>query len=148
MRSIGFLFLIFIFSLPVGVRAAELVMFLSPVCEWCQIWDEEVGVVYGKTPEARQARLRRVDIDDPRPEDLKRIRPVIYTPTFVLMENGREAGRITGYPGEASFWDLLGEMIAKLDTPTYGCLHPGKAVAVRVGGGGDKEAPGAPGKTC
>jgi len=26
--------------------AAELVMFDSPVCEWCEVWEEEVGIVY------------------------------------------------------------------------------------------------------
>lgn len=137
MRSIWVLFLIFVFSLPLSARAAELVMFESPVCEWCRLWDEEVGIVYGKTLESRQAPLRRVDIDDPRPEDLRPIRPVIYTPTFVLMEDGRETGRITGYPGEANFWSLLGEMIKKLDMPTYGCLQPGKPVAAKQAGLGD-----------
>jgi len=125
MRSIRVLFLIFVFSLPVSAGAAELVMFESPICDWCTLWHKEVGVIYDKTPEAHQARLRRVDIDDPRPEDLKRIRSVIYTPTFVLMQDGRETGRITGYPGEAFFWQLLGEMITKIDAPTYGCLQPG-----------------------
>jgi hypothetical protein len=33
------------------------------------------------------------------------------------VEDGREIGRIRGYPGEDFFWGLLGEMIEKLDTP-------------------------------
>ena len=37
--------------------------------------------------------------------------PVVLTPTFVLMEDGAEAGRIEGYPGEDFFWGLLGQMI-------------------------------------
>ena len=40
--------------------------------------------------------------------------PVVLTPTFVLMEDGAEAGRIEGYPGEDFFWGLLGQMIGKV----------------------------------
>jgi len=106
-------------------------MFESPSCNWCTLWHEEVGVIYDKTPEARKARLHRVDIDDPRPENLNHIRPIVFTPTFVPMQDGRETGRITGYPGEAFFWQLLGEIITKIDAPTYGCLQPVMPVPVK-----------------
>ena len=43
--------------------------------------------------------------------------PVRYTPTFVLMRDGREVGRITGYPGEAHFWGLLGELVRRQTRP-------------------------------
>jgi hypothetical protein len=33
--------------------------------------------------------------------------PVRFTPTFVLVQDGRELGRIEGYPGEDFFWGLL-----------------------------------------
>ena len=104
---------------PLGVSAGELVMFESPVCEYCEMWDEEVGVIYDKTTEARLAALRRVDIYDDRPADLEALGPVLYTPTFVLMEGGREVGRILGYPGEAFFWGLLNGFLAKLDPAAH-----------------------------
>ena len=94
-------------------QAAELVMFRQHFCEWCEVWDDEVGVVYDKTREGRRAPLREVDIHDKRPTDLKKVKPVIFTPTFVLMENGSEVGRILGYPGEDFFWGLLDEMLKK-----------------------------------
>lgn len=94
-------------------QAAELVMFRQVMCEWCEVWDDEVGVVYGKTREGRQAPIRQVDIHEKRPVDLGRIKPVIFTPTFVLMENGIELGRIQGYPGEDFFWGLLNQMLKK-----------------------------------
>ncbi|MEM9523423.1 MAG: hypothetical protein AAF982_05430, partial [Pseudomonadota bacterium] len=59
-----------------------------------------------------------VDIAGPRPEALQDIRPVIYTPTFVLMKDGREYGRIEGYPGEDFFWGLLGRMIKEMEDGT------------------------------
>ena len=95
-------------------QAGELIMFESAGCEWCEVWDEEVGGVYAKTPEGRRAPLRRVDISDARPVDLRFIKNVVYTPTFVLVENGAEVGRIIGYPGEDFFWGYLGQMLGKL----------------------------------
>ena len=97
------------------VQAAELVMFESKICAWCDAWHAEIGPIYPKTDEGKRAPLRTVDIHDARPGDLADIDGVRFTPTFVLLsDEGREVGRINGYPGEDFFWGLLGELIAKL----------------------------------
>ena len=98
----------------IPAEAAELVMFESAACEWCAAWHREIGPIYPRTAEARLAPLRRVDIDGPRPADLAFIRGIRYTPTFVLVDRGRELGRITGYPGEDFFWALLDELLTRL----------------------------------
>ncbi|MDD9877088.1 MAG: hypothetical protein OXR84_06570 [Magnetovibrio sp.] len=105
---------------PRALAAAELLMFESPICEWCEVWDEELGAVYAKTPEGRRAPLRRVDIYDPLPADLKDLKPVRFTPTFVLMDRGREVGRILGYPGEDFFWSQL-DILLKRAASAYAC---------------------------
>lgn len=92
-------------------QAAELVIFESEACEWCEIWNEEIGVFYSKTSEAKVVPLRRVDIDDDRPDDLKHLTGLVYTPTFIIMQEGKEVGRIIGYPGENFFWQLLNEIL-------------------------------------
>lgn len=97
-----------------GAEAAELVMFETRFCEWCARWNEEVGVVYDKTEEGRRAPLRRVDLQQDRPKDLRKLGAIVYTPTFVLMDRGSEVGRILGYPGEDHFWGLLAALIEKL----------------------------------
>ncbi len=96
------------------LNAAELLMLEQTGCEWCERWHEEIGPIYPKTSEAGIAPLRRVDIDDTWPEDLENIRIDRLTPTFVLVENGVEIGRLHGYAGEDFFWFLVGEMIKKL----------------------------------
>ncbi|MGI9434837.1 MAG: thioredoxin fold domain-containing protein [Geminicoccaceae bacterium] len=107
------LFLIHV-AIP-STSAAELVMFESDACEWCDAWHAEIGPIYPKTGEGKIAPLRTVDIHATRPADLTHVEGVRYTPTFVLLDDdGREVGRINGYPGEAFFWGMLGEMIAKL----------------------------------
>lgn len=94
--------------------AAELVLFEAVDCVWCEAWEEEIGAIYPKTPEAQVAPLRRVDIHGRRPVDLAAVRGVMFTPTFVLMEDGKEVGRIVGYGGEDFFWGLLGMEMNKL----------------------------------
>lgn len=108
-------------------HAAELVMFEQQGCEWCQIWHSVIGPIYGKTAEGRKAPLRRVDISDPMPDDIRHIEPGRFTPTFVLLDNGREVGRIRGYPGEDFFWGMLGELIEKLDHAGNSGKLPGGA---------------------
>lgn len=98
-----------------AARAAELVMLEQQGCSWCEMWHAQIGPVYPKTAEGRRAPLRKLDIHEPMPADLANIRSDHYTPTFVLVENGAEIGRIRGYPGEDFFWGLLGQMISTLD---------------------------------
>ena len=104
-------------SLPDRAEAGELVMFEEPGCTWCATWQQEIGVVYDKTEEGRRAPLRLVDKTAERPADLAAIDEVLFSPTFILVENGVEVGRIVGYPGEHFFWPMLQELLARLDSP-------------------------------
>jgi len=113
--------LIFLSLATPAFSASELVMFNSPYCEWCQIWEKEIGVVYGKTDVGRTLPVRRVDIQETRPSHLTRLKGIRFTPTFVVLDNGREVGRITGYPGESFFWGLLEELAGKLKMPATAC---------------------------
>lgn len=99
------------------IEAAELVMFERPGCPWCAAFDREIGPVYAKTPEGRRAPLRRVDVTQTIPADLGFVMVERITPVFVLINGGREVGRIRGYPGENHFWGLFGELTARLDQP-------------------------------
>ena len=92
--------------------AVELVMVEQTGCEWCERWNEEIGVFYHKTAEGKYAPLRRVDLYA-MPKDLKTKRRVIFTPTFLIVEDGQELVRLEGYPGEDFFWPLLATMLKK-----------------------------------
>lgn len=102
-----------VMALP--ARAAELVMFETAYCPWCATFHHEIGAIYPKTEEGQRAPLRRVDTDKPIPPDLAFIARERLTPLFVLIDQGREVGRIRGYPGEDHFWGLLGILLNKLD---------------------------------
>jgi len=101
-------------SAPPAGNSAELVMIESESCEWCEIWHQEIGPIYPKTAEGKLAPLRRIDIADDVPKDLAKLRPASFTPTFILMENGKEVTRILGYPGEDFFWGFLEEALIKI----------------------------------
>ncbi len=107
----------FLASAPPSSHAAELVMFEQAGCEWCQAFDREIAPLYAKTEEGLRAPLRRVTIGAALPSDLSFIAVERLTPLFVLVDKGREIGRIRGYPGEDHFWGLLGVLIKKLDAP-------------------------------
>lgn len=97
-----------------GTAAAELVMFDQPSCPWCARWDRDIAPIYGKPASGQRAPLRRIDITAKRPDDLKSLGGIRYTPTFVLIDRGAEIGRIVGYTGEDQFWGLGDELVAKL----------------------------------
>lgn len=104
-----------------GVTVAEpawptthLVMLEEAGCTYCLEWEAVIGPIYPKTSEGRIAPLRKVDIHGAWPDDLTAVRKDVYTPTFILVHDGEEIGRIRGYPGEDFFWGLLDQMVRKL----------------------------------
>lgn len=100
-------------SLPAG--AAELLMFDRKGCPWCAKWHAEIGVEgYARSPEARMAPLRIYLVGTPMPADVKRLKPIIGTPTFVLMDKGVEIDRFEGYPGKTVFYGRLQLALDKL----------------------------------
>jgi hypothetical protein len=102
--------------LPPVSNAAELVMFRRDGCPWCAKWDREIAPIYPKTEFNRRAPLRLVNLDhDPDPP-IAHSR-IIYTPTFVLAEDGKEVGRIEGYPGDEFFWARLENLLQKSSPP-------------------------------
>ena len=113
----------FVASTLSNAHAAELVMFEQAGCVWCRIFDREIAPIYHKTEEGRRAPLRRVDISRRVPRDLAFIDRERLTPLFVLVDRGREIGRIRGYPGEDNFWGLLDELMKDLDTAGTGGEH-------------------------
>ncbi len=94
-------------------------MFEQAGCVYCARWDRDVGSLYEKTLESKSLPLRRVDIQNQKASGVTLASPVRYTPTFIVVDNGREVGRITGYSNDDSFWGLLDALAAKLAPPSH-----------------------------
>lgn len=103
---------------------AEMVLLMAeePGCVWCARWNAEIAHIYPKTPEGRSAPLRRYDIRHGPPDGVTLDGVARFTPTFILLRDGVEVGRIEGYPGADFFWGLLGQLLerAQLDTGASG----------------------------
>ena len=97
---------------PVYAAAAQLVVVESAGCPYCVAWERTVGRMYSTTEFGKQAPLRRVDIQAQRPKDLAKVKEVNVTPTFVLVHDGQEVGRIVGY--NEDFWPQLKKLMARL----------------------------------
>lgn len=91
-----------------------LIMFDDEGCPYCELWKRQIGPIYPKTAESEIAPLMIIDVDDPLPAGITIDSTPIYTPTFVLVNDGQEVDRLLGYPGEDFFWFLLDRMISKL----------------------------------
>ncbi|WP_246664450.1 thioredoxin fold domain-containing protein [Tardiphaga sp. P9-11] len=98
-------------------EASELVMFERDGCVWCARWNREIAPVYDKTDEARVLPLRRINMDRDKEPGFTLASPVRFTPTFLIVNEGHEIGRITGYMNDESFWGLLGKYAARLTNP-------------------------------
>ena len=93
--------------LPVAAQANPILLMAEETgCYWCARWNAEIAHIYPKTDEGRTAPLQRYDLHSDTP-DVEFAQKVRFTPTFILVSDGKEVGRIEGYPGEDFFWGLL-----------------------------------------
>ena len=91
----------------------QLVMITSSHCPWCEAFEDDVGKGYDRTEEALIYPLRRHDFYKAMPDDLVHLTPATMTPTFIVVRDGLEVGRIIGYPGAELFWWRFSEFTAQ-----------------------------------
>jgi hypothetical protein len=89
----------------------ELLMFEEAGCYYCAQWNADVSPEYPITPEGLVAPLVRLNLRSEIPQTYTLNSRPRYTPTFILVQDGVEVGRIEGYPGEDFFWGLLGRLL-------------------------------------
>ena len=92
----------------------RLLMVEQDGCPYCDKWHAEIGGIYHKTREGRIAPLQQTDLYEPLPTGVDINGPAVYTPTFILLNDGNEVGRVEGYPGDEFFWFLIDKMIETL----------------------------------
>ncbi|SMC35057.1 hypothetical protein SAMN06297251_101267 [Fulvimarina manganoxydans] len=101
--------------IPISARAAELLMFEQDGCPFCRKFDEEIAPDYPRSEAGQAAPLRRVNIFEDRRGGYDDLMPAVFTPTFVLVDDeGREVGRLEGYPGRRYFYPEIEPMIKRL----------------------------------
>ncbi len=103
-----------IFATPIPATSAELLMFQEDGGFWSEAWNREVAHIYDKTLEGKAAPLRRLSYDSDVSGKVRLKDPIHFAPTFVLVHDGHELGRIEGYPGQDFFWQKLEKMMENM----------------------------------
>ena len=97
----------------IAIASTRLVMVTSDHCPFCQAWERDVGVVYDKSPYAPALPLTQVDMGSAMPEGVALLKPVVGTPTFLIIRDGKEIDRQRGYDDAEVFWWWLSEYAAE-----------------------------------
>lgn len=100
----------------VALAEISLLIFETSSCPYCAKWNREISQIYPKTQEGKVAPLIRLDLYKNTP-DIKFESNIRVTPTFVLVQNKVELGRIEGYTSDEQFWTLLSYLFGKINTP-------------------------------
>lgn len=94
-----------------SVEVQELVVLEAPNCIYCNIFRRDVLPGYQKSKRAGELPIRFLDLNDPAAETLKLSAVVTTVPTIVLMRQGAETGRITGYTGPEAFFHSVARLL-------------------------------------
>ena len=116
-RLLHFVLIPFLALAHAALAETKLYMAEEDGCMWCARWHEEIGHIYPKTVEGRAAPLQSYDLQNETLENVNLKTSVHFTPTFILVQDGQEVGRLEGYPGEDFFWGLLGMMFRDANIP-------------------------------
>ena len=103
-----------------AASSAELYYFFDHKCGACQKFDREVGGHYSLTQEGQQAPIKKVEFQEwrqlePKPYADVLAKPVFATPTFVMVHEGKEIERLTGYSNDELFWLAMQHMLYRVE---------------------------------
>ena len=93
----------------------ELLVFEVEGCDFCDIFRRDVLPQYKVAPAAARAPIRFVDINRIDTDKLALRTAVTTVPTVVLMQDGREFDRITGYVGPSNFFRMISYMLDRIE---------------------------------
>jgi thioredoxin-related protein len=90
---------------------AELIVFETKGCAYCFIFRRDVAPDYMRSPRAKDVPLRFIDVQQADISKMRLSGPLTMVPTIVLMQNGRETDRITGYMGPEPFFHMVSRLM-------------------------------------
>lgn len=80
-------------------------------CIYCGLFRRDVAPTYTASVRARSVPMRFIDINAPDIDALSLTAPIDSVPTVLVVENGREVGRIAGYVGPEIFFHSLNRLL-------------------------------------
>lgn len=80
-------------------------------CIYCGLFRRDVASTYKTSVRAKAVPMRFVDLNAPDVDRLSLKSPIDSVPTVLVVENGREVGRIAGYVGPEIFFHSLSRLL-------------------------------------
>ena len=110
------------------ILPSELVMFHLPTCGFCKAFHRDIGAKkFNASKRGKALPLRVMDMSTKENRSwvkaerkAKRIKDVRVIPTFIILYNGKEVGRITGYEGKDGFLKRLDAEVKRAFTELGG----------------------------
>jgi thioredoxin-related protein len=93
----------------------ELIVLEAPNCSYCDVFRRDILPRYKLSKSAKELPIRFLDLNDPAADVLKLKSAITMVPTVVLIRDGREIDRITGYWGADAFFKGIAHMIGTAD---------------------------------
>ena len=90
----------------------ELIVLEAPGCIYCTIFRRDVLPSYQASERARSVPVRFFDVNDSALEQLGLDGPINIVPTFVVLKNNKEIGRIPGYVGPENFYHTINYLLS------------------------------------
>ncbi len=93
--------------------SVEIVVLEVEGCLYCQIFRRDILPTYRASARAATVPMRFVDINELTATKLRLSAPVDVVPTAIVLQNGRELGRISGYVGPENFFRSIDYLLAR-----------------------------------
>ena len=124
--SVPFLLFVVLFAFPIAASRAgldlsapvasganvELIVVEASECIYCTVFRRDVLPSYQASEQARSVPVRFLDVNDRAVEQLGLDGPINIVPTFVVMKNNKEIGRIPGYVGPENFYHTINYLLS------------------------------------
>lgn len=90
----------------------QLVVMEAPGCIYCTIFRRDVLPSFEASEHGKDMPVRFVDVNDVEQSGLDLQSPIDILPTFVVVKNNHEVGRIPGYMGPEDFFHSINYLLS------------------------------------
>jgi thiol-disulfide isomerase/thioredoxin len=98
-----------------GAASQEIVVFEVDDCSICGLFRDHVLPNYRRSARASELPIRFIDVNAEGVDKMKLIAPIQVVPTVVVIKDGQEVDRISGYTGPENFFELVSRMLEPAD---------------------------------
>ena len=97
---------------PHGPGNMQLVMMQAPGCIYCTIFRRDVLPSYEVSERGKDLPVRFIDVNDIAKAGIELQSPIDILPTFVIVKDNHELGRIPGYMGPEDFFHSINYLLS------------------------------------